>query len=93
MVIEKLIVFDVNEIHRVRVQCWNLDCGQDFILRLDKNGDDIPVACPHCREQWRVQGSRPGPERRLIQHLKKLRTMNDETGRALKISLELKEES
>ena len=49
--LEKKIVFELEDIKSIRAVCPNAEC-QSEISRPPENAYKFPAACPHCRIEW-----------------------------------------
>lgn len=57
MVKEKKIVFGLEDITSIRIQCGK--CAGVILLKLVANdmSPNIPPVCPHCQESWQHSGA------------------------------------
>ena len=89
MVREKRIVFGVEDIKAIRVQCNNAagTCRQELVLHLE-NGEVLPRNCPSCGSYWKLERPVESPEFILLEMLRQIRARS-ENGNVSKVVLRL----
>ncbi len=85
MVKEKRIVFEIEDVVKVRIQCGA--CGDEVVKRVNDESLGLPQFCPLCNERWRMDND--DATHRLLTVLPRFANRCD--GQAVTVSFEMDE--